>query len=32
MLGWEARTKFDQLVEMMVKADMDALYGRATRR
>jgi GDPmannose 4,6-dehydratase len=32
MLGWEARTKFDELVEMMVKADMDALYGRTTRR
>jgi GDPmannose 4,6-dehydratase len=27
-LGWEARTSFDQLVEMMVNADIDALSGR----
>jgi GDPmannose 4,6-dehydratase len=24
-LGWEARVTFDQLVEMMVRADLDAL-------
>jgi len=28
VLGWEARTSFDELVEMMVKADMDALTRR----
>jgi GDPmannose 4,6-dehydratase len=27
-LGWAPRTKFDELVEMMVKADMDTLTGR----
>jgi GDPmannose 4,6-dehydratase len=32
VLGWEARTKFDELVEMIVKADIAALYGRTTRR
>jgi GDPmannose 4,6-dehydratase len=31
VLGWEAHTSFDELVEMMVKADVDALYGRTTR-
>jgi GDPmannose 4,6-dehydratase len=31
-LGWEARTGFHQLVELMVKADIDALYGRTTSR
>ena len=24
-LGWEARTSFEELVEMMVRADLDAL-------
>ena len=24
-LGWEARTSFEEVVEMMVKADLDAL-------
>jgi GDPmannose 4,6-dehydratase len=24
-LGWEARTTFEELVEMMVRADLDAL-------
>jgi hypothetical protein len=32
VLGWEARPKFDELVEMIVRANMDALYGRTTRR
>jgi GDPmannose 4,6-dehydratase len=27
-LGWEARTSFDELVEMMVRADLDALVPR----
>jgi GDPmannose 4,6-dehydratase len=27
-LDWEARTSFDELVEMMVRADLDALVPR----
>jgi GDPmannose 4,6-dehydratase len=27
VLGWEARTTFEQVVEMMVRADLDALDG-----
>ncbi|MGZ5331140.1 MAG: GDP-mannose 4,6-dehydratase [Solirubrobacterales bacterium] len=26
-LGWEARTSFEELVEMMVRADLDDLTG-----
>ncbi|MGZ8678421.1 MAG: GDP-mannose 4,6-dehydratase [Solirubrobacterales bacterium] len=26
-LGWEARTSFEELVEMMVRADLDELTG-----
>ena len=31
-LGWEARTSFDQLVEMMVRADLAALSSGKTLR
>jgi GDPmannose 4,6-dehydratase len=26
-LGWEARTGFEQLVELMVRADLDSIRG-----
>jgi GDPmannose 4,6-dehydratase len=28
-LGWEARTSFEEIVEMMVRADLDLLSGSA---
>ena len=28
VLGWEAETSFDQLVRMMVDADLDFLQGK----